>query len=72
LPADVATDLLKARIYENVVGYKGRIDIWDVVNEAANTVPWEIALKDTTNNDNYRYNTEGITIDQKAEWFENA
>ena len=72
LPADIATDLLKARIYKNVIGYKDRVNIWDVVNEAANTVPWEIALKDTTNNDNYRYNTEGITTDQKAEWVENA
>jgi endo-1,4-beta-xylanase len=72
LPADIATDLLKARIYDNVIGYKGRVNIWDVVNEAANTVPWAIAIKDTTNNDNYRYTSEGITIDQKAEWVENA
>ena len=72
LPADIATDLLKARIYENVIGYKGRVNIWDVVNEPANTVPWEIALKDTVNNDNFRYTTEGITIDQKADWVEKA
>jgi len=70
LPADIATDLLKARIYENVIGYKGRVNIWDVVNEPANTVPWEIALKDTTNNDNLRY--KGMTIDQIAPWVENA
>jgi endo-1,4-beta-xylanase len=72
LPADIATDLLKARIYENVIGYKGKVNIWDVVNEAANTVPWDIALKDTTNNDNIRYTSEGITINQKAEWVEKA
>jgi GH35 family endo-1,4-beta-xylanase len=72
LPADIATDLLKARIYENVIGFKGTVNIWDVVNEASNTVPWEIALKDTTNNDNYRYNTQGMTIAQKADWVENA
>jgi endo-1,4-beta-xylanase len=72
LPADVASDLLKARIYENVIGYKGRIDIWDVVNEAANMVPWEVAFKDKTNSDNIRYNTQGVTIDQVAPWVENA
>jgi endo-1,4-beta-xylanase len=72
LKPDVATDLLKARIYDNVIGYKGRINIWDVVNEAANTIPWEMALKDTGNNDNVRYNINGITIDQIALWVENA
>jgi endo-1,4-beta-xylanase len=72
LPADIATDLLKARIYENVIGYKGRINIWDVVNEAANMVSWEMALKDTANSDAFRYTIQGVTIDQQAGWVENA
>jgi GH35 family endo-1,4-beta-xylanase len=72
LPPDIATDLLKARIYENVIGYKGRINIWDVVNEAANMVSWEMALKDTANSDGFRYTIEGVTIDQQAGWVENA
>jgi endo-1,4-beta-xylanase len=72
LPPDVATDLLKARIYENVTGYKGKVNIWDVVNEAANMVSWEMALTDTANSDGFRYNTRGVTIDQQAGWVENA
>jgi len=72
LPPDIATDLLKARIYENVIGYKGKINIWDVVNEAANMVSWEMALKDTANSDAFRYTIEGVTIDQQAGWVENA
>jgi endo-1,4-beta-xylanase len=72
LPADVATDLLKARIQENVIGYKGKINIWDVVNEAANMVPWDVALKDTANRDWLRYVIGNITVDQQADWVENA
>lgn len=72
LPPDVATDLLKARIYENVIGYKDKIDIWDVVNEPVNTISWEAALKDTANNDEIRYNIKGVTVDQIVPWVENA
>jgi GH35 family endo-1,4-beta-xylanase len=72
LPPDVATDLLKARIYDNVTGYKGRINIWDVVNEPVNTISWESALKDTANTDEIRYNVKGVTINQIAPWVENA
>lgn len=72
LPPDIATDLLKARIYENVVGYKGRINIWDVVNEAANMVSWETALRDTANEDDPRYYLGETTIDDQAGWVEKA
>jgi endo-1,4-beta-xylanase len=72
LPPDVALDLLKARIYENVIGYKGKINIWDVVNEAANMVPWDIAFQDTANDEGTRYIINGLTIDQQAGWVENA
>jgi endo-1,4-beta-xylanase len=72
LPGDMATDLLKARIYENVIGYKGKINIWDVVNEAANMIPWEAALNDTSNSDAVRYNTQGIEIEDVAPWVEKA
>lgn len=72
VPPDVATDLLKARIYENVIGYKGRINIWDVVNEAANMVSWETALRDTAIEDGPRYYLGETTIDDQAGWVENA
>jgi GH35 family endo-1,4-beta-xylanase len=72
VPPDVATDLLKARIYENVVGYKGRINIWDVVNEAANMVSWETALRDTAIEDGPRYYLGETTIADQAGWVEKA
>jgi hypothetical protein len=72
LPVDIATDLLIAKIYENVIGYKGRVNIWDFVNESVTSVPWEVGIKDTTNTDNFRYKMQGITNDQIAPWVENA
>lgn len=71
-PEEVATELYKARIYNNVIGYKGKIDIWDVVNEPVNTVPWEMAMKDTANNNDFRYNVNGIDVDQIAPWVEKS
>jgi endo-1,4-beta-xylanase len=69
---EVATELYKARIYNNVIGYKGKINIWDVVNEPVNTVPWEMAIKDTANDDGFRYSVSGIEIDQIAPWVEKS
>ena len=71
-PEEVATELYKARIYNNVIGYKGKIDIWDVVNEPVNTVPWEMAIKDTANNNDFRYNVNGIDVNQIAPWVEKS
>jgi GH35 family endo-1,4-beta-xylanase len=48
-PAGMADTLLQARIYNLVGGYKGRIDLWDVVNEPVNTVPWSVAMKEDSN-----------------------
>jgi endo-1,4-beta-xylanase len=72
LPEETATELYKARICNNVIGYKGKIDIWDVVNEPVNTVPWEMALKDTLNNNDFRYNMKGIKIEQIVPWVEKS
>ncbi len=72
LPEQTAAELLKARIYNNVIGYKGKINIWDVVNEAVNTVSWEMAMNDKANNNDLRYNVKGITTEQIAPWVEQA
>lgn len=72
LPEQTATDLYKARIYNNVIGYKGKIDVWDVVNEPVNTVPWEVALKDKENSDELRYNAKKFGIEQIAPWVEQS
>jgi hypothetical protein len=63
----MATEMLKARIYENIIGYKGKIDIWDVVNEPVNTVPWEVALKDTLNRD-FVENRKNIPEEARDYW----
>jgi GH35 family endo-1,4-beta-xylanase len=72
MPPDVAEEMYKARIYNNVAGYKGLINIWDVVNEPVNTIPWEMAMKDTANNNDIRYNVDGIDIDMIAPWVERS
>ena len=72
LPEETATDLYKARIFNNVIGYKGKINIWDVVNEPVNTVPWEVALKDKENSDELRYNAKKFGIEQFAPWIEQS
>ena len=48
-PAGMTDTLLQARIYDLAGGYKGRIDMWDVVNEPVNTVPWSVALREESN-----------------------
>ena len=40
LPTDLTEDLLKSRITRIVKGFKGQIDIWDVVNEPTHTITW--------------------------------
>jgi len=44
LPVNVTEDLLKARIYRLAKGYKGRINIWDVVNEPTHTISWDSVM----------------------------
>ncbi len=68
LPADLRTGLLKSRIVRNVHGYKGSIDIWDVVNEAVNTIPWEKALKEPKRKNNKRYSGNRYSIEVIADW----
>jgi endo-1,4-beta-xylanase len=72
LPEETATELYKARIYNNVIGYKGKINFWDVVNEPVNTVPWDVALKDKENSDELRYNAKEFGIQQIAPWVEQS
>jgi endo-1,4-beta-xylanase len=68
IPADYGTTLLKARIIENVLGYKGQIDIWDVVNEASNTIPWEAALKEPERINDKRYGGYENSVQTVADW----
>lgn len=72
MPAEEAEAVYKARIINNVVGYKGQIDIWDVVNEPVNTVPWESALKDTANNNDFRYSVNDVSVESIAPWVERS
>ncbi|HUU27347.1 MAG TPA: endo-1,4-beta-xylanase [archaeon] len=40
-PMDLTVELLKARVINIVGGFKGQIDIWDVVNEPVNVRTWD-------------------------------
>jgi GH35 family endo-1,4-beta-xylanase len=47
---------LQQKRIENIVsGFKNQIAIWDVVNEAVNTVPWSVASADLKFSDGNRY-----------------
>jgi GH35 family endo-1,4-beta-xylanase len=45
LPVEQTEDLLKARIVNAVRGFKGQIDIWDVVNEPVHTKTWRQVME---------------------------
>ncbi len=52
-PVTLSEELLKARIINTVKGYKGKIDMWDVVNEPCHTRTWnhtdvKFATKEST------------------------
>ena len=76
LPVEMANDLYKARIQNLVGGFKDQITMWDVVNEPINTIPWEMALIDSSADDKIddgsRYDVEGITLEQFAPWVEKS
>ncbi|HYW96210.1 MAG TPA: endo-1,4-beta-xylanase [Bacteroidales bacterium] len=61
--------LLEARIYNNVEGFKKEIQLWDVVNEPVNTVNWEMAHSDTS--EQHRYTTD-VPLSEIEPWVENA
>lgn len=61
--------LLRARIINNVVGFRNRITMWDVVNEPVNTVTWEMAHQDKSKKNRYR---SDVPVIQIADWVEQA
>ncbi len=72
LPEASTEAALQARIQSLVMGYKGRIALWDVVNEAANTIPWDRAIQDKTNADSVRYQVRGVSPEQVVPWVDRA
>jgi len=72
LPPETAEAVYKARIVSNVVGLKGQVDIWDVVNEPVNTVSWETALRDTANVNDFRYNVKDVAVADVVPWVEKS
>jgi GH35 family endo-1,4-beta-xylanase len=67
LPVELTEDLLKSRITRIAKGYKGRINIWDVVNEPTHTVNWRTVMK---NPHEMRYKSR--PIEEIADWIENS
>ena len=57
--------MLKARITRIAKGYKGRIDIWDVVNEPTHTVNWQTVMKNP-----YEMRYKSRPIAEIADWIE--
>jgi endo-1,4-beta-xylanase len=45
LPAEQTEELLRARVLNLVRGFASRIDLWDVVNEAANVRTWRDKIR---------------------------
>ena len=72
MPVAQTEELYKARIVNNVVGMKGQINMWDVVNEPVNTVPWEKAMTDTANNNDFRYNMNNVQVSDIVPWVEKS
>lgn len=70
LPPETATTLLKARIVDNVKGFAGTIDLWDVVNEPSNTVTWDTALRIPDRVEDARYDDHGPSLASIADWVE--
>jgi GH35 family endo-1,4-beta-xylanase len=46
LPVEQTEDFLEARIKNIVRGFKGQIDVWDVVNEPTHTKTWSAIMKE--------------------------
>ncbi len=77
LSAEQINDLYKARIYNLVGGFKNQLTMWDVVNEPVTTIPWEKAVQDSLSfkgeiDAGFRYNTNGITLQQTVPWVERS
>lgn len=70
LPPESAKALLQARILDNVKGFAGTIDLWDVANEAVNTVSWDAAMQMPQRVEDERYPAEGAPIEEIADWVE--
>lgn len=70
LPPREAQPLLRSRIIGAVKGFAGTVDLWDVANEAANTVPWDTAMRQPERVEGERYDSEGPSITVIADWVE--
>ena len=69
LSVEDAEMMLHARIMENVIGFRNRITLWDVVNEPVNTVSWEMGHSDRSKEHRYRHD---IPLEELAGWVERA
>lgn len=70
LPPEYGKALLQARIASTVKGFAGAIDLWDVANEAANTVTWDRAMKMADRVEGERYDNEDLSVEAVADWVE--
>ena len=66
LPVEMTETLLSARVTSTVLGLAGKINIWDIVNEPVNTVSWQMAHADQSENEGTRY--RAIPVEEIARW----
>lgn len=57
-------ELLQTRVEKIVAGFKGDIEIWDVLNEAIHTVNWDVAMKENEMGQDFRYVNKNFMSDQ--------
>jgi GH35 family endo-1,4-beta-xylanase len=70
LPPEYGKTLLQSRIVGIVKGFAGTIDLWDVANEAANTVSWDRAMEMQDRVEDERYQNAGLSVEAVADWVE--
>ena len=76
--AEDSKELLKQRIEEIVSGFNNQIEIWDVLNEAINTVNWNVAIAENRSGNDNRYSGTNLMsettdfIDSCFQWAHKA
>ncbi len=77
LPRETTFRLLEARVRNTVGGFKGMVNIWDVVNEPVNTLPWDRVFATPANaaapiDVHSRYDVTGVSVEDIVPWVEQS
>ncbi len=64
--AEESKELLKQRIEKIVGGFENQIEIWDVLNEAVNTVNWDVAVAENRAGKDNRYTGTNLMLEKSG------